>query len=254
MVNQELIEIQDLQGLPRKLNSRISLYPIKMKDALDFYECVPVLNLNKNDTDNIEVLRMSYLKFLILMFTQFQELKHLEDKLMKLLRLILRTDNIELRIKDNGKYFILVDGELEISEFDFKKLKTIVSEQNMIGLDDENINPEFKKKLKEAEEFMAKRAKKPASLKQRILSYQYEMKLPLDTIFELTLYQFNSGLETINHIKNADNIQQALYSGMVTFKDETKLPNWLSAIEKGDNPLVMDAEQLKKDMNNTFKK
>ena len=268
-MSNERVVMNDLQGLPRILRNKIPVYPIRMRDALDFYEAIAVLNIPKNSTNDPDIIQMSYLKFLLLISAS-KEASYLRDRLLKLLKLIFRTDDVDIGIKYDGQYFslaenpdycfiegvqyfVLVDGQIELSEFDFSKIKTLISEQNMIDIEDENVNPEFKKVMDEAKEFMAKRGNKPAPLDERLLAYQYEMKLTINDVFDMTLYQFNRSLESISHIKNSDMIQHARFSGMVSFKDDSKLPTWLSAIERSkDNPLLIDADKLKGQMEQTF--
>lgn len=245
----DLLEMEDLAGNPRYLKNKIPVYPVKIKDALAFYDSVAILNIPKNQTDNLEILKMSYLKFLILMLSE----EEIRKRFFKLLSLVFRTESIEIFEKNNGKFYLVINSEFEISEFDFSKLRTIICEQNLVELEDESIHPELRAKMKETEEFMARRGNALAPLKQRILAYQYEMKLPLDEVLEMTIYHFNSSLEVITHVKQADMLQYAKYAGAKTFKDENKLPTWLSAIEKNkDNPLLLDADQLTKDMKSTF--
>lgn len=247
-MSKESDELLDLEGLPRYLK-KIPIYPVKMKDSVEFYDCARILNIPKNQTDNLEILKMSYLKFLIMMLGEAE----MHTRFFKLLSLVLRTEDIEIFEKNNGKFYIVVDSEFEISEFDFIKFRTIVCEQNLVELEDESIHPELRAKMRETEEFMARRGNKMAPLKQRILSYQYEMKLPISEILDMTIYQFNSSLEVITHIKQADLYQNAKLAGAKTFKDENKLPTWLSAIETNkENPLLIDADQLTKDMKSTF--
>lgn len=249
---QELIEYHDIQGLPRTYK-KLTLYPVKMRDAFEFYQCVQVLNISQAETGNEEIMEMTYLKFLLVL-SSMKGNEIFSEKLSMLLKLVFQVNKIELDVTDSGKYVLMLDDKFKITEFDFGKIRTIISEQNMVDLDDDDVNPEVKAKLRESREFMAKRSTKPASLTQRILAYQYEMKLTIEQVMDMTLYQFNRSLETVNHVKHADILQQARYVGMNTFKDEHLLPTWLSAIEKGEDPLIVDAEELKKNMNATFNK
>ena len=282
MSNDKVI-MNDLKGLPRKLRNKIDMYPILMRDALDFYESVGVLNLDKNSIDDANILQMSYLKFL-LQFSYYDAYKHLRERLIKLLQLIFRTDDIDLGVKvkveklipkdgtdkfekvvedeflslskepnacfiEDVKCFVLVDGKIELSEFDFSKIKGIVGEQNMVEMsDDKYQSKEYKEAMERARKFMAKKNGKQAPLDQRILAYQYEMKIDdINKILDMTLYQFNRSLETIIHIKHSDTLQHALYSGMVKPKENTKIPHWLSAIERDkEDSLKLDAETFAK--------
>lgn len=264
--------MNDLQGLHRTLRNKIPVYPIKMRDALDFYEAMPVLNIQKDSMDDAEIIQMSYLKFLLILSSP-KEASHLRDKLFTLLKLIFRTDDIDIGIKYNDEYFsiienpdycfipdvpffVVVDGQVELTEFDFSKIKNLVSEQNMIEVTDDGYqSKEYREAMERAKKFMEKKNGKQAPLDERILAYQYEMKIAdINSIFDMTLYQFNRSLESIAHIKSSDSLQHAVYSGMVSTKDNSNLPTWLSAIERNkENPLLIDADKFASDMNQALK-
>lgn len=264
----EELELNDIQGLPRQLNAHLKIYPVMLKDTVQFMDSLVVLNIPKNSIRDVEIMKMSYLKFLLILSSTEQN-KDLRDKLHTLLRLIFRTENIDLGVKYDGHYlslsenpnYIFLDNircvikvnDYEMSEKMFNKIKTVVSEQNMVDLEDDNVHPETRKKLQEAREFMNKRGGKPAPLVQRILSYEYESGKPIDKIMEMTIYQFNRSLEVIAHIKNSDTAMLAMASGMAKPKDGKDMPNWLSAIERiKEDPLKLDADKLTQNMKSTF--
>lgn len=289
-MSDDKIIMNDLQGLPRRLRNKIDMHPIKMRDALDFYDSVSVLNIDKNSIDDANILQMSYLKFL-LQFSYYDAYKNLLDKLIKLLQLIFRTEDVDLGVKvkvekvvpkddsdtefktiledtflslkeqpdacfiENVKCFVLVDGKIELSEFDFSKIKGIIGEQNMVEMNDDKYkSKEYKEAMERARKYMAKKNGKQAPLDQRILAYQYEMKIDdINKVLDMTLYQFNRSLETIVHIKYSDTLQHALYSGMVSVKDNTKIPHWLTAIEREkEDPLKIDADTFTSEITKTL--
>lgn len=262
--------MQDLQGLPRMFRNKIYVYPIKMRDALDFYEAVTIFNIDKNSVDDMKIIQMSYLRFL-LQISYPKETKYLRERLITLMKLVFDTDDIELGVTLGDEYaslevypeycfidelncVIRVDGKTDITEFDFGKLKGVISEQNMVELhNDEYESKEFKEAMERAKKFMEKRNGKSAPLDERILAYQYEMKCSLNDVFDLTLYQFNRSLESIAHIKNSDMLQHAVYSGMISPKDSSKIPTWLTAIERNkENPLLLDADELTGKLSSVF--
>ena len=78
------------------------------------------------------------------------------EKLLSLYRLVFKTDDIQISMNEKGMAFIIVNG-ISLHERDFDKIKTFISEQNLIDLDDEFIDPGTKKAIQEARAFMAKK-------------------------------------------------------------------------------------------------
>jgi len=239
-----MINVSDVFGRPRNYKGLL-IHPIKMKDCDVFYDAVQCLMLSKNSLQDVRFLKMSYLHFLL--FVASSELVSFQVKLVSLLELILQTSNFRINVNEKQKYEIIVDDEYIIRERDFDKIKTIISEQNLVDLDDEFINPEVKAKINEAREFLSKRGNRSASLDQQIVSYHCIGKIPYHEIEELTIYQFQKGLARFDHILGAEAIMNARYSGMVEFKDESKLPHWLGHIDdsKKDDGSTIDAEKFK---------
>lgn len=241
--------INDVFGRPR-IYKGINIYPIKMRDCDKFYDSVQCLMLSKNSLQDIQFLKMSYLRFLLVVSNT--ELKGFQDKLMTLLELILQTDNFQIILNDKDKIEIVVDDKYIIRERDFDKIKTIISEQNLVDLDDEFINPEVKAKIEEARAFLNKRGNKVAGLDQQIVSYHCISGISYHEIERLTIYQFQKGLARFDHILGAEAIMNARYSGMVEFKDENKLPHWLGHIEdtQKNEGLLLNANKFKNEASN----
>jgi len=208
----------------------LSIYPVKMKDADEFYEAVQCLLLPKNDFQQPEIVRMSYLLFLLTM-AQNEDGYILLEKLIALYRLVFKTEDIQISINEKGMVLITVNG-ISLHERDFDKIKTLISEQNLIDLEDEFIDPDTKKAIQEARAFMTKRKTKQADLEQQIIAYHCKSGLPYHEIEQLTLYQFHKGLIRMDYMVSSDAILNARYSGMVEFKNEHELPHWLSHIEE----------------------
>ena len=47
----------------------LSIYPITMKDAYGFNKHIEIMNIDKNNMGDIEIIQMSYLYFLINLFS-----------------------------------------------------------------------------------------------------------------------------------------------------------------------------------------
>lgn len=243
-MSNEILEFNDLKGLPRMYRNRIPIYPIMIQDALDFYECVPVLSIDKDTSNEVEILKMSYLKFLVVI-SSFQGNEIIREKLIKLLELCFRRKDIQIGFLPDEKVVIWLGDDEQLSEFDFKKIRNIIAEQNMYDLNDEFINAELKKQMDEARKLQSKKSGEMASFTQRILSYQYVTGYTLEYVLNMTLYQFNRSLENVSHIKYADLLQQAKYVGMKEFKNPDSLPTWLSAVNNDKyKDLTVSSEQL----------
>ena len=249
-----MVNLSDSLGKPRKYKE-LSVYPIKIKECEEFYQAVECLIIPKNTIQDIKILRMSYLAFLDYLIEdeyKVQSYSIIEYKLGKLLSMVLKSDNIKIFKDDKNRPFLVVDDEQIVREKDFDNIKKIIGEQNLLDLDDEFMNPEVKKRIDEAKEFMRKMSSgKIAELDQQIIAYHCVSKTPYRDIEELTLYQFRKGLDRFELIKQSDAILNARYSGMVEFKDESNLPHWLNKIEERDknDGLLLDAEQFKKKAN-----
>lgn len=273
-----------------------------MKDCLNFYQYVVCLTIDKNNIPDPQVIRMSYLKFIISL-SQQDENKYLYEYLTNLLYLVFKgqpfhidfekdkfyikilnededikiynllinkykemlkrlnikdknndinQENVELyntviTLNENLKELINTKSVILI-EKDFNKIRKIILQQNLIKFDDELMNPEVKKALEEAQEFLNKRnGNKQATLEELIFSYGCNIcngkTQDYQDIKELTVYQFYKGLER----KSLSNQQLMLSTamGMGGIKPED-VPNWLDHIpEKGlyDDVILNEKEQ-----------
>lgn len=216
-------------GKPIKYKG-LNIYPVKMKDADEFYDAVHCLLLPKNDFEQPEIIRMSYFLFLLAM-SQNDGGHEILEKLISLYRLVFKTEDVQISMNEKGMAFMIVNGT-SLHERDFDKIKTFISEQNLIDLDDEFIDPGTKKAIQEARAFMAKRKTKQADLEQQIIAYHCKSGLPYHEIEHLTLYQFHKGLIRMDYMISSDAILNARYSGMIEFKNEQDLPHWLGHIEE----------------------
>ena len=243
------LNLSDVWGNPR-IYKNIEIHPIRMGDIELFYQHVQCLLLPKNSIQDAQILKMSYLAFLITV-SSMEGNEVLLQKLINLLHMILKTKNIKFEFNENGRIFIIVDDTNKLNERDFDKIKTIISEQNLIDLDDDFVNDEVRKAIEDARAFLAKRDNKVASLDQQVVAYHCKTGLEYDKIANLTIYQFNKGLSRFDMISSSEAILAARYSGMVEFKDESKIPHWLSHIDekKKNEDVIINASDFDKKAN-----
>ncbi|QJI52496.1 hypothetical protein [Psychrobacillus phage Perkons] len=225
---------------------KLPIYPVKMLDIFDFYDYVQCLLLPKNVSQDVNVIKMTYLSFLINV-TNDDGYLYIRQFLFDLLKLAFRVDDVNITQNKKGKFIIHIN-DIQLSEKDFDKIKLIIAEQNLVDIDEEIRDAELEKKMREAREFLARRSGKMADLEQQITAYHCASNLRYEDIENLTIYQFRKGLARFDLIKTADIIQSARYSGMVSFKDESNIPTWLSHIEDRDKDedILMSKESFDK--------
>ncbi len=236
------LELNNVFGKPYVFKNKLKLYPIKLIKTPDFYDVVRCLLINKNREQNVEVIKMSYLKFLFELGKQDHNVFRMLDKL---LRMVLHKE-VGFKVDEKGKILLFAD-DVVITEKDFDEIKNIILKQNCIKLDEEILDPELEKKIQEAKEFMNRRNGKMAELEQKIIAYHCETGRPYEEIANYTIYQFNKGIERLNWIKEADAINTAKYSGFVDFGN-ANTPSWLSHIEDKDpnEDVLMEKESFDK--------
>lgn len=230
----EVPNFNNVFGKPLKYKN-IKLYPVRLIDSQEFYNSVQCLLIPKNTFKEIEIIKMSYLRFLIHLSIEGGH-PYILGLLKELMIIVLRTDNISFTEDEKGKIIMTIDDEYQINEIDFDKIKKIICEQNLVQIDEQILDPELEQKIKEAREFLSKKSGKMADLEQQIVAYHCAFNMPYEEIEKLTIYQFHKGISRMNLIKTADAIQSARYSGFVEIKDESSLPHWLGYIEEKSDP------------------
>lgn len=227
----------------------IKLYPVKMKDCLEFYNCVGCLLIEKNHIQDARVIRMSYLEFLL---TAGKQDERILESFIGLIKLVLREQEAEIKVEMNRIVFIVrvkadgVEKIIEVSGKEFDRIRMIILNQNLIKFDEELMNLETKRALEEAQTFMAKRKKtKQATIEEQIVAYHCAMGLNYSDIKELSIFQFNKGLERKSLMLHVEMMSTALATGMASTQEE--VPTWLDHIsEKGKyDDIKMSEEDFK---------
>ncbi|MGE7840760.1 hypothetical protein ACQKNX_08205 [Lysinibacillus sp. NPDC093712] len=240
-----MIDLDNVYGKPKYINNT-PIHPVKMESIVELYEASTCLLIPKNSMSDLKIIKMSYLSFLIAL-SQNPDAKHLSDKLITLIKLTTRGNDIQFYLDEKNKIFISIDDTYTIRERDFDKFREIIAIQNLIDTKDNSLGSDFDKAKADAKAYLSKRNGRMADLEQQIIAYRCVQKLPYDEIKNLTIYQFRKELERIDLIKSADVLQNAQYSGMVSFKEGTVIPHWLDHIKdkNPDDDIVLTGEQLK---------
>ena len=130
----------------------LSIYPVTMKDYLDFHWLVSCLLIDKNSIPDVNIISMSYLKFLY--YQSSSQDKPYVYMLKALLCMVLHLDlNYEIRFYiNNDKAFFNIDN-VEYNSADFDNIVDIIFEQNCISHIDETIQKELRDEFERAQRY-----------------------------------------------------------------------------------------------------
>ena len=161
------------KSVPYKLKcgNIIEIKPISLSDSLLFITSYGVLDIDKNSTDDVEIISMSYLKFLAKRVLPFSESS--KQQFINICLLCLGFD-CPYFIFDEKDRPILCNikqdtGEeiFRITQKEFDDIKKIILYQNLLNFDDSYINPELKERMDEVDQLRNKGLEAP-SLERRI--------------------------------------------------------------------------------------
>jgi len=213
----------DIFGFPQTYKG-IDFYPILMKD-LKYQELFyKIFAHPKSYITNIDVLKASYLKFLIYVLSSHfgPTGQEVVNQTREMLRYITKKDNIEFKFKldetKNGlesvSLMIIIDG-VSFSEFEFDDIREIVLQQNNLSIEYvESYNPE----LEESLEFINRNVA-DISFQDQVFTFCVIMKVGLNEIQNYTLFQFNNLMEKLLNLKEYDLYKPLLVSGQITLKN-----------------------------------
>lgn len=152
MVDLEVMELNyfvNMSNVPYELKNGgvIEIKPILVKDYMRYVWAKGILEISKNEINDIEVIQMSYLEFLIKKI--FTMDKKLEDKLRWLIKLCLNEDYVAF--VDNRLFVCEQDSTIKyiIMPKEFDDISKIIQAQNDPNYDDRYVSPEVKELMQE---------------------------------------------------------------------------------------------------------
>lgn len=123
------------------------IHPVLVKDSEIFLSSMSVLDTDKNSSDSVEIIQMSYLDFIYKVL--FQDEINI-SRFINILRYCLHIENPEIGYDENQKPFLKdKDTGIVIKSKDFENIRRLILYQNLVHYDDEYINPEAKKAMNE---------------------------------------------------------------------------------------------------------
>lgn len=236
---------------PIAFKDRLLLYPVLMKDYFTFLLALPILKIDKNSIANEDIIRMSYLEFVIRIINDNKK----EDEKTSAYELMLAAI-LELCFHYNGKMMYGIDsrgksylkiGTTYLNSKDFDKMKDLILAQNFPGYKDNYINPELEKELAEADRIRNGDIK-PCSIEKHIMAVVISSSMTLKEVYELSVRKFKIALEMIDKKMHYVMMRNASMSGMVKFKEDIK--HYLVEDTKNDiENKIMDYDTLENKVN-----
>lgn len=238
---------KDVFGLPQSYKG-IDFFPIKMKDIEAKTMFYQLLFHPKNYIPDKEIIKMSYLKFL--MFIIYQNYKSIDPtidarkNLLALLKSITKIDNVKYKLGNEDISIII--GESIFNEYEFDNVRAIILEQNGSSIEYiEEYNPELEKKMS----FM-NRSLQDVDGKDELYSFCALTKMSEEEAGERTLYQFKCRFEREMLMKEYDLFKPLEISGQISSKSGREIfKHYLSHISHSGrySSILIDKDQFMED-------
>lgn len=228
----------------------LKIYPVLMKDYIEFHSLVSCLLIDKNSRPDIKIISMTYLRFL------YYESERTNMPYIYMLKLLLclvlhldYNENIRFYTKEDKAYFSIKNIEYNASDFD--KIVEIIFLQNSIEPIDESIQKEIRDALQKAEEYkMQQNKRKICSLEEQMICVLISSALKLDDIYNLTIRKFEKILERVDAKLHYQIYMNASMSGFVKFDDKNAITHWMADLTKEKySDVKVDMDEMKNKIN-----
>ena len=190
----ELTYFQNGYDVPYNLKKggEILIKPILVKDYSLYEWAKQILEIKKNEINDIKVIQMSYLEFLI--ECMIKQEKEFGEQLFTLLNLTLCEDNIRVG-QDKGKDCIIIcddNDEIKyvISSKEFDDVSKIILNQNDANYDGREFSPDIEKAIQDYYSIKYKNIATP-SLEKRKAFVSIKNGMKLSDINDMTYRYFN---------------------------------------------------------------
>ena len=238
-ISKEALQKNLIFDLPVKYDECITLYPVKMKDALDFQVFQLAITVRKNAIfQRKDVIKMGYWDFIKETAMNPDNFQSKELPLVSLYYSFIVTMLPRFCGKDTSIEYnqstldLYINGELITNEI-FDDLRRIIIIQNDIDFDiDEFMNIDTVKALEKAREFEAKKNKETSDIEDYIDSLIIELQATNEYVMNLTVRKFWRYIKRINKHEQYEACLNGQMSGMATFKEP--IEHWMTSIEVKD--------------------
>jgi len=252
-------QINDILGLPQEYNG-IKLYPLKIGDVDYKISLYRLFFYPKNYIPDKDILKTSYLKYLLYVVQYSMKEKEPDvDSLKELIGFLSFITHIEKNkiniffnnnpekegVFDKINLFLVIDG-IEFSEQDFDNIREIVIEQNGSSIEwVESFNPELEEKLS----FM-QRGQDDVDLKDEVYSFCNLTNLSEKEVCNKTLFQFKARIEREMMAKDYNLFKPLELTGQISSKNKQEIfKHYLTHIPRHDRyeSVLIDLDKFVKD-------
>lgn len=145
-----------------KCGETLNIKPVKLIDSMIFMSSYGILDIDKNNSSDVEIIQMSYLKYLA---TRVLTDKTAQQQIINICLLCLGFEIPFIRFDEKGRAILSnvvsnSNGEVKelfhITAKEFDDIKRIILYQNLPNYDDEYIDPDLKRNMEEMDNLKAK--------------------------------------------------------------------------------------------------
>lgn len=226
----------------------LTIYPVTVRNYIQFHCFVDCLLLDKNSYPDVNIISMTYLRFLYYI-SDYGDKSLI--KLYELLRLCLNIkedDRIKFYTRDDKAYFSV--DNIEYNSSDFDNISKIICEQNYVDTIDESIQKELRDEMEKAKEIKRKiQNSKMCSFEDQLICVMISTPMKLEDVYNLSIRKFSKIIKRIDHKLHYQIFKTASMSGFVTFKSEIK--DWMADLENEDKyaDVKVDEKEIKDKIN-----
>jgi hypothetical protein len=248
----------NLFGYPQHYKG-LELHPIKIKDRKYQELFYQIFSHPKNYIPKKEILKASYLKFLIyvIQYNVRPDGNEIIIGLVDILKYITKEDKITIKYKSvegeglNSVVLKIEIGDVEISEEDFEDIREIVLEQNGLSIEYvESYDPGLEESL-----IFENRDNGGITFQDEVFTFCALMHKTLKEIEDYTMLQFKIQMEKLIVMKEYDIYKPLISSGQITLKGGELKHYLYRSGKKGryDSILIKKDEFLQGDMSKISK-
>lgn len=153
--------------VPYKLKdgNTLNIYPICLSNYEYFIDSIDIFKIDKNTLGSVDIIQMSYLKFIC--FVLFNDQINIQ-KFVNIMLLSCKLNAPNISLDDDGK-IILSDTKqgIKITEKEFDDIRRIILYQNLTDYDETYIDPSLKAAMEKQDAKLAKRFE-PITLERKV--------------------------------------------------------------------------------------
>ena len=229
-----------------KCGTTIYIEPVKLADSLLFMSSYGILDIDKNQSSDVEIIQMSYLQYLA---TKICVTPATQQQMINICLLCLGFKQPIFRYNDNGK-IVLSNADLStgqelfyLSAKEFDEIKKIILYQNLPKYDDSYIDPELKASMDEMDILKAKKISMP-DLERRIGIISAHSGITKKEQLTMTLRSHTILFEEV-----VGEVEYSALKGVSCFGGKSGEVEWIYKKQKGKyDDYILSVEQYNKSM------